>query len=148
MAIGPISRTSISPIPESRSLIPVTPVPALPSPRAQADAVERKAPRRQKAAEKVAERDRDTATAETASETEAAAESTSRDRTPAATARPAGSGQARRDWSAPGSAPFVTQVLAQEVLRQGLYIEPWKQAVSAYERAAETAGPRIRYQMP
>jgi hypothetical protein len=111
--------------------------------------VERKAPRRHKAAEKVAERDRDTATAETATET--AAEPTSRDRTPAATPRPAGTGQAgqtRRDWSAPGSAPFVTQVLAQEVLKQGLYIEPWKQAVSAYERAAETAGPRIRYQMP
>jgi hypothetical protein len=148
MAIGPISRTGASPIPESRSLVPVTPTPALPSPRAQVDAVERKAPRRQKAAGKVAERDRDTATAETATET--AAEFISGDRSPA-TARAAGTGsagQGRRDWSAPGSAPFVTQVLAQEVLKQGLYIEPWKQAVSAYERAAETAGPRLRYQMP
>src|SRR5690349_9205501 len=137
MAVGPISRTGISPIPESRSLIPVTPssaLPALPAPLTAptpTGAVERKIPPRQKKkaaekdAERIGERDRDTAAPETAPES--TSQSAPGDRTPTGTARPAGTGsagQARRDWSAPGSAPFVTQVLAQEVLKQGLYIEP------------------------
>jgi hypothetical protein len=41
-----------------------------------------------------------------------------------------------------------TQVLAQEVLKSGLYIEPWRQAINAYERAAEAGGPTLRFRMP
>jgi hypothetical protein len=50
-------------------------------------------------------------------------------------------GQGRRGWANPGNAPFVTQVLAQEVLKSGLHIEPWREAISAYERAGATANP-------
>ncbi|UEM06475.1 hypothetical protein JL101_013895 [Skermanella rosea] len=143
MAVGPVSRSPFQPLPDSRSLVPVTPARALP---VRADAVERENRRRPKRAE---ERETETATAGTAhyhadpalrgNGTEAP------HRVAIAAPPPPESG---RGWAAPGSAPFVAQVLAQEVLKTGLYIEPWRQAISAYERASETAAPRLRYGMP
>ncbi|EWY38957.1 hypothetical protein N825_10375 [Skermanella stibiiresistens SB22] len=50
-------------------------------------------------------------------------------------------GEGRPGWANPGNAPFVTQVLAQEVLKSGLHIEPWREAISAYERAGATTNP-------
>jgi len=102
-----------------------------------------------KRARKVSDKESDNATAETAS---GRAEAPTRDidtepfPCDAAIAPAAESGQ--RGWSAPGTAPFVTQVLAQEVLKSGLHIEPWRQAIDAYERAAGAATPRVRPPMP
>ncbi|WP_158045136.1 hypothetical protein [Skermanella pratensis] len=130
-------------MPDSRSLVPVTPARSLP---ARADEVERERRRRPRRA---AEREADTATAGTASDRADPAARRDDAEAPhrsAMSAQPAS--ESRRGWAAPGSAPFVAQVLAQEVLKTGLYIEPWRQAISAYERASETAAPRLRYGMP
>lgn len=143
MAVGPVSRSPIQPLPDSRSLVPVSPAHALP---ARAEAVERENRRRPKRA---AERDAEAATAGTAFEpadTAAQRDGAGEPRRPAVAAQPLPEG--RRGWAAPGSAPFVAQVLAQEVLKTGLYIEPWRQAISAYERARDTAAPRLRQGMP
>ena len=145
MAVGPVSRSPFQPLPDSRSLVPVTPARALP---ARADTVERENRRRPRRAE---ERETGTATAETAHDQADpvlrgnGAESPHRSGIAAPPLPPL---ESRRGWAAPGSAPFVAQVLAQEVLKTGLYIEPWRQAISAYERASETAAPRLRYGMP
>jgi len=98
---------------------------------------------------KLSDQESDNATAETAGERAEApvfnadAEPSPRD-IPVEPAAETG----RRGWSAPGTAPFVTQVLAQEVLKTGLHIEPWRQAIDAYERAAGAAAPRMRPPMP
>lgn len=46
--------------------------------------------------------------------------------------------------AAPGargaSAPFLAQVLAQEAIGPGLHIEPWREAMAAYARAASAGG--------
>ena len=102
-----------------------------------------------KRARKLSDRESDSTTAETASErAEAPTRNTDTEPFPrdVAVAPVAETGQ--RGWSAPGTAPFVTQVLAQEVLKSGLHIEPWRQAIDAYERAAGAAAPRVRPPMP
>lgn len=43
--------------------------------------------------------------------------------------------------AAPGaSAPFLAQALAQEAIGPGLHIEPWREAMAAYARAASAGG--------
>jgi len=142
MAVGPVSRLPITPLPDSRSLVPVSAVRA----PAKASKAEREAAKRVR---KTSDQESDNATAETEGERaeaptwNAGTETFPRD-VPVAPAAEAG----RRGWSAPGTAPFVTQVLAQEVLKSGLHIEPWRQAIDAYERAAGAAAPRVRPPMP
>jgi hypothetical protein len=142
MAVGPVSRLPITPLPDSRSLVPVSAFRA----STRTSKADREAAKR---IAKLSDQESDNATAETASERaeaptrKADAESFPRD---AAVAPAAETG--RRGWSAPGTAPFVTQVLAQEVLKSGLHIEPWRQAIDAYERAAGAATPRVRPPMP
>lgn len=144
MAVGPFSRSPIQPLPDSRSLVPISPARSLP---ARTDEVERERRRRPRRA---ADREADDATAGTAfdrADPAARREDVEAPRQSAIAAQPQAA-ESRRAWAAPGSAPFVAQVLAQEVLKTGLYIEPWRQAISAYERASETAAPRLRYGMP
>jgi hypothetical protein len=142
MAVGPVSRLPITPLPDSRSLVPVSAVRA-PKKTSKAD---RESAKR---VDKLSDDESDKATAQTTSE-RAEAPSRNADAEPfardAAVAPAAETG--RRGWSAPGTAPFVTQVLAQEVLKSGLHIEPWRQAIDAYERAAGAVAPRIRPPMP
>src|SRR5689334_20051017 len=142
MAVGPVSRLPMTPLPDSRSLVPVSAVRA-------STRVGKAAGEAAKRVRKPSDRESNSAATETASERAEAptrnfdTEPFPRDLTLAPAAE---SGQ--RGWSAPGTAPFVTQVLAQEVLKSGLHIEPWRQAIDAYERAAGTATPRVRPPMP
>jgi hypothetical protein len=143
MAVGPVSRLLIAPPPDQRGLVPASPARAQQVRTAKAD---REAARRVR---KVSDQESDTATAGTEeNRAEAAPRSSNAEALPhvVGTARSAEAGG--RGWSAPGTAPFVTQVLAQEVLKSGLYIEPWRQAINAYERAAEAGGPTLRFPMP
>lgn len=142
MAVGPVSRLPFTPLPDSRSLVPVSAVrSAARTTRADREAA--------KHVRKLSEDESDKAAAETRSERAEApvrnadAEFLPREADPAPDPE-----NARRGWAAPGTAPFVTQVLAQEVLKSGLHIEPWRQAIDAYERAAGAAAPRVRPPMP
>ena len=142
MAVGPVSRLPFTPLPDSRSLVPVSSVRA-PARTGKAD---REAAKRVR---KLSDQESDNATAETASErAEAPNRNTDKDPFPRDVAVTPAAETGRRGWSAPGTAPFVTQVLAQEVLKSGLHIEPWRQAIDAYERAAGAAAPRVRPPMP
>jgi hypothetical protein len=148
MAVGPVSRLPIAPLPAQRSLVPVSDPRAQPPvpPVIPTDKADRKPARRIR---KVSDQESDSATARSSA---GPAETTAKtgeanDFQREVDAAPS-SQTGGRGWSAPGTAPFVTQVLAQEVLTAGLYIEPWRQAIDAYERAANAAGPRLRYQMP
>ena len=142
MAVGPISRLPITPLPDSRSLVPVSAVRAT----TRVGKADREAAKR---ARKLSDRESDSATAETASErAEAPTRNTDKEPFPRDVPVAPAAETGRRGWSAPGTAPFVTQVLAQEVLKSGLHIEPWRQAIDAYERAAGAAAPRVRPPMP
>jgi hypothetical protein len=142
MAVGPISRLPITPLSDSRSLVPVSAVRAT----ARVGKADREAAKR---ARKLSDRESDSATAETASErAEAPTRNTDTEPFPRDLAVAPAAETGQRGWSAPGTAPFVTQVLAQEVLKSGLHIEPWRQAIDAYERAAGAATPRVRPPMP
>jgi hypothetical protein len=142
MAVGPISRLPFTPLPDSRSLVPVSAVRA----PTRASKAEREAAKR---ARKLSDHESDSATAETTSErAEAPARNAETDTFAREVAVAPAPETGRRGWSAPGTAPFVTQVLAQEVLKSGLHIEPWRQAIDAYERAAGAAAPRMRPPMP
>src|SRR3954454_19989265 len=142
MAVGPVSRLPITPLPDSRSLVPVSGVRAT----ARVGKADREAAKR---ARKLSDRESDSATAETASErAEAPTRNTDTEPFPRDVAVAPVTETGQRGWSAPGTAPFVTQVLAQEVLKSGLHIEPWRQAIDAYERAAGAAAPRVRPPMP
>src|SRR4051812_6637481 len=142
MAVGPVSRLPITPLPDSRSLVPVSAVRAT----ARVGKADREAAKR---ARKLSDRESDSATAETASErAEAPTRNTDTEPFPRDVALAPAAETGQRGWSAPGTAPFVTQVLAQEVLKSGLHIEPWRQAIDAYERAAGAAAPRTRPPMP
>jgi hypothetical protein len=143
MAVGPVSRLPFAPLPDSRSLVPVSVARAQPVRTGKAD---RDAARRIR---RIGDQESDTATAETEVDRAEPAPRSGRSETlphDAGMVRSTETGQ--RGWSAPGTAPFVTQVLAQEVLKSGLYIEPWRQAINAYERAAEAGGPTLRFPMP
>jgi hypothetical protein len=130
------------PLPDSRSLVPVSAVRA----PARASKAEREAARKVR---KLSDDDSDKAAAETRSErAEAPVRNADTEFLPREAAAAPEADAARRGWSAPGTAPFVTQVLAQEVLKSGLHIEPWRQAIDAYERAAGAAAPRVRPPMP
>jgi hypothetical protein len=130
------------PLPDSRSLVPVSAVRA-PTRVGKAD---REAAKRVR---KLSDRESDSAAAETASErAEAPTRIIDTEPFPRDLALTPAAETGQRGWSAPGTAPFVTQVLAQEVLKSGLHIEPWRQAIDAYERAAGTATPRVRPPMP
>jgi hypothetical protein len=142
MAVGPVSRLPITPLPDSRSLVPV---PAVRAPGRTGKADQEAAKR----VRKLSDQESDNATAETASErAEAPTRNTDKEPFPRDVAVAPAAETGRRGWSAPGTAPFVTQVLAQEVLKSGLHIEPWRQAIEAYERAAGAAAPRVRSPMP
>ena len=142
MAVGPVSRLPITPLPDSRSLVPVSAVRAA----KKASKADREAARR---VDKLSDDESDKATAQTASErAEATARNADTKPFPREAAPAPAAETGRRGWSAPGTAPFVTQVLAQEVLKSGLHIEPWRQAIDAYERAAGAAAPRVRPPMP
>ena len=142
MAVGPVSRLPFTPLPDSRSLVPVPSVRA-PIRTGKAD---RETTRRVR---KLSDDEFDKATAETASErAEAPTRNADTEPFPRDVSVAPAAETGRRGWSAPGTAPFVTQVLAQEVLKSGLHIEPWRQAIDAYERAAGTAAPKLRFQMP
>ena len=142
MAVGPVSRLPFTPLPDSRSLVPVSAVRA----SARTSKSEREAAKRV------------TSFRTTTPTNPPPKRRASAPKRPSGTAMPiffpreigpAPEPEAvRRGWSAPGTAPFVTQVLAQEVLKSGLHIEPWRQAIDAYERAAGAATPRLRPPMP
>jgi hypothetical protein len=142
MAVGPVSRLPFTPLPDSRSLVPVSAVRA----PTRASKAEREAAKRVR---KLSDQESDSATAETTNErVEAPARNAETDAFAREVAAASAAETGRRGWSAPGTAPFVTQVLAQEVLKSGLHIEPWRQAIDAYERAAGAAAPRMRPPMP
>ena len=142
MAVGPVSRLPITPLPDSRSLVPVSAVRA----SARTGKADRETTRRVR---KLSDDEFDKATAEAASErAEAPTRNADSEPFPRDVSVAPAAETGRRGWSAPGTAPFVTQVLAQEVLKSGLHIEPWRQAIEAYERAAGAAAPRVRPPMP
>jgi hypothetical protein len=142
MAVGPVSRLPFTPLPDSRSLVPVSAVRA----SARTSKSEREAAKRVR---KLSDDDSDKSTAETKSErAEAPVRNGDAEFRPREVETAPDPEAVRRGWSAPGTAPFVTQVLAQEVLKSGLHIEPWRQAIDAYERAAGAATPRMRPPMP
>ena len=142
MAVGPVSRLPFTPLPDSRSLVPVSAVRA----SARTSKSEREAAKRVR---KLSDDDSDKSIAETKSErAEAPVRNGDAEFLPREVGGAPDPEAVRRGWSAPGTAPFVTQVLAQEVLKSGLHIEPWRQAIDAYERAAGAATPRVRPPMP
>jgi hypothetical protein len=131
-----------TPLPDSRSLVPVSAVRnAARTTRADREAAKR--------VRKLSDDESDKAAAETRSErAEAPVRNADADFLPREADAAPDLENVRRGWAAPGTAPFVTQVLAQEVLKSGLHIEPWRQAIDAYERAAGAAAPRVRPPMP
>ena len=143
MAVGPVSRLPFTPLPNSRSLVPVSAVRA-PTRASKADREAAKRVRKL-SDRRVGQRRRrnDEANAPKRRPGTPMTDSFARE-----VAVPRTPETGRRGWSAPGTAPFVTQVLAQEVLKSGLHIEPWRQAIDAYERAAGAAAPRVRPPMP
>lgn len=142
MAVGPVSRLPFTPLPDSRSLVPVSAVRA----SVRTSKFEREAAKRVR---KLSDDETDKSAAETKSErAEAPVRNGNAEFLPREVEAAPDSETVRRGWSAPGTAPFVTQVLAQEVLKSGLHIEPWRQAIDAYERAAGAATPRMRPPMP
>src|SRR5688572_10183615 len=107
MAVGPVSRLPITPLPDSRSLVPVSAVRA----PARASKADREAAKR---VDKLSDDESDKATAQTASErAEAPARNAGTEPFPPEAAPAPAAETSRRGWSAPGTAPFVTQVLAQ-----------------------------------
>jgi hypothetical protein len=134
---------------DSRSLLPYGAVRALPAPPVIQPGRDGDVPRRSRPVDRQTETDGETGTENsTENSTASARRGTAVDRNrpetrqenTASTRRDAGSGTRMHD-----SAPFVAQVIAQEVMQTGLHIEPWRQATNAYERAASisaTAGGR------
>jgi hypothetical protein len=145
MISGPSLPALPAPGADSRSLLPYGAVRALPAPPVIQPGRDSDVPRRSRLVDRQTETDGDTGTENS---TTSARRGTAVDRNrpetrqenTASTRRDAGSGTRMHD-----SAPFVAQVIAQEVMQTGLHIEPWRQATNAYERAASisaTAGGR------